>query len=243
MFKIKKTSAALPYYLQFAVVNAVNILITIKPVDPVSPSKRNEGAAQLPSACLEAIRTREPTLMFQYYVYVIIWPAPQSFTFLWDLWKEIVGSIKYHQRNKILSSSKKSLIDNISVETAVHSLLLLIHVQKSMHRMCWELFQLLRHSRDILYSWTFVGQLERGQSRESLEASPPPRTQTGCQLQFVFHLVPVNHGNHGWVFLAPFWHSLLIHWYTGIYSLISSVWRMHQEVRTKKEIKTITAED
>lgn len=68
MFKIKKTSAALPYYIQFAVVNAVNILINIKPVDPILPSKRNEGAAvvlQLPAACLGAIRTREPTLMFE----------------------------------------------------------------------------------------------------------------------------------------------------------------------------------
>lgn len=54
----------------FFVDNAVNILITIKPVDPVLPSKRKEGAAvvvalQLLPACLEAIRTREPTLMFE----------------------------------------------------------------------------------------------------------------------------------------------------------------------------------
>lgn len=99
MFKIKKTSAALPYYIQFAVVNAVNILIIIKPADPVLPSKRNEGAAvvvalQQPAACLEAIGTQEPTLMFEpkegkereercrRLIYVIIWPAPASFIFL-----------------------------------------------------------------------------------------------------------------------------------------------------------------
>lgn len=95
-----KTSAALPFYIQFAVVNAVNILIIIKPVDPVLPSKRNDGAAvvvalQLPAACLEAIRTREPTLMFEpeegkereercrRLMYVIIRPAP-AFSFVFE---------------------------------------------------------------------------------------------------------------------------------------------------------------